>query len=42
MRLQTGDIHPVGVQARKNVPYLILNTLLMQGDVSLYSKNDSD
>ena len=30
------------VQARKNVPYLVPNTLLMTGDVSLYIMNDSD
>ena len=30
------------VQARKNGPYLIPNTLLMPGDVSLYIMNDWD
>ena len=29
VRIQTDDIHPVVVQARKNVPYLVPNTLLM-------------
>ena len=42
VRIQTGDIHPVVVWARKNGPYLVLNTLLMPGDVSLYITNDSD
>ena len=42
MKVQTGDIHPVVVQARKNEPYLVPNTLLMLGDVSLYIMNDSD
>ena len=35
MRIQTDDIYPVVVQARKN-------TLLMPGDASLYIMNDSD
>ena len=42
VRIQTDDIHPVVVQARKNGPYLELNTLLMPGDASLYIMNDSD
>ena len=42
MRIQTDDIHPVVVQARKNLSYLVPNTLLMPGDVSLYIMNDSD
>ena len=42
VRIQTDDIHPVVVQARKNGPYLVPNTLLMPGDVSLYIMNDSD
>ena len=42
VRIQTGDIHPVVVQARKNGLHLVPNTLLMPGDVSLYSMNDSD
>ena len=42
MRIQTDDIHPVVVQARKNGPYLVPNTLLMPGDASLYIMNDSD
>ena len=42
MRIQTDDIHPVVVQARNNGPYLVPNTLLMQGDASLYIMNDSD
>ena len=42
MRIQTDDIHPVGVQARKNGPYLVSNTLLMPGDARLYIMNDSD
>ena len=42
MRIQTDDIHPVMVQARKNEPYLVPNTLLMPGDASLYIMNDSD
>ena len=42
VRIQTGDIQPVVVQARKNGPYVVPNTLLMPGDVSLYSMNDSD
>ena len=29
-------------QARKNEPYLVPNTSLMPGDVSLYIMNDSD
>ena len=42
VRIQTDDIHPVIVQARKNGPYLVTNTLLMPGDASLYIMNDSD
>ena len=42
MRLQTGDIQPLVVHARENGPYLVQNTLLMPGDVSLYIMNDSD
>ena len=42
MRIQIDDIHPVVVQARKNGPYLVPNTLLMPGDASLYIMNDSD
>ena len=42
MRIQTDDIHPVVVQARKNGPYLVPNTLLMPGCASLYIMNDSD
>ena len=40
--IQTDDIHPVVVQARKNGPYLVPNTLLMSGDAGLYIMNDSD
>ena len=35
MRIQTDDIHPVVVQARKNGPYFVPNILLMPGDASL-------
>ena len=42
MRIQTDDIQPVVVQARKNGPYLVPNTLLMPGDASFYIMNDSD
>ena len=42
VRIQTGDVHPMVVQASKNGPYLVPNTLLMPGDVSLYIMNDSD
>ena len=42
MRIQSDDIHPVVVQARKNGPYLVPNTLLMPGDASFYIMNDSD
>ena len=42
VRIQTDDIHPVVVQARKNGPYLVPNTLLMPGNASLYIMNDSD
>ena len=42
VRIQTDDIHPVVVQARKNGPYLVPNILLMPGDASLYIMNDSD
>ena len=42
VRIQTDDIHPVVVKARKNGPYLVPNTLLMPGDASLYIMNDSD
>ena len=42
VRIQTDDIHLVVVQTRKNVPYLVPNTLLIPGDASLYSMNDSD
>ena len=42
MRIQTDDIHPVVVQARKSGPYLVPNTLLMPGDASLHIMNDSD
>ena len=42
MRIQTDDIHPVVVQAWKNGPYLVPNTLLMPGDASLYIMNDSN
>ena len=42
VRIQTDDIHPVVVQARKNGPYLVPNTLLMPWDASLYIMNDSD
>ena len=42
VRIRTGDIHPVVLQARKNGPYLVPNTLLMQCDVCLYVMNDSD
>ena len=42
VRIQTDDIHPVVVQARKNGPYLVPNTLLMPGDASLYIMNDSN
>ena len=41
MRIQTDDIHPVVVQATKNGPYLVPNTLLMPGNASLYIMNDS-
>ena len=33
VRIKTDDIHPVVVQARKNGPYLVPNTLLMPADV---------
>ena len=42
VRIQTDDIHPVVVQARKNEPHLVPSTLLMPGDASLYIMNDSD
>ena len=42
VRIQTGNIHTVEVQARKNGPYLVPNTLLMPGDVCLYIMKDSD
>ena len=42
VRIQRDDIHPVVVQARKNGPYLVPNSLLMPGDASLYIMNDSD
>ena len=42
VRIQTDDIHPVVVQARKNGTYLVPNTLLMAGDASLYIMNDSN
>ena len=42
VRIQTDDIHPVVVQARKNGPYLVPNTLLVQGEASIYIMNDSD
>ena len=42
VRIQTDDIHPVVLQARKNAHYLVPNTLLIPGDVSLYFMNDSD
>ena len=42
VRIQTDDIHPVVVQARKNGPYLVPNTLLMPGEGSLYIMIDSD
>ena len=42
MRIQTDDIHPVVVQARKNGRYLVPNTLLITWDVSLNIMNDSD
>ena len=42
MRIQTGNIHPVVVQAMKNGPYLVPNTLLMPGGVSLYMMKYSD
>ena len=42
MKIQACDIHPVVVQARKNGHYLVPNTLLMPGDVSLYIMNNSD
>ena len=42
VRIQTDDIHLVVVQARKNGPYLVPNTLLMPRDASLYIMNDSD
>ena len=42
VRIQTDDIHPVVVQARKNGPYLVPNTLLMPGDANLYIMNDSN
>ena len=42
VRIQTYNIHPVVVQARKNGPYLVPTTLLVPGDVSLYIMNDSD
>ena len=38
VRIQTGDIHPMVVQEI----YLVPNTLLMPGDISLYIMNDSD
>ena len=38
--IQTDDIHPVVVQAKKNGPYLIPNNLLIPGDVSLYTRKD--
>ena len=41
MRIETDDIHPMVVQAMKNGPYLVPNTLLMPGDNSLYIMNDS-
>ena len=40
--IQTDNIHPVVVQARKNGLYLVPNTLLMSGDASLYILYDSD
>ena len=42
VRIQKGDIHSVVVQVRKNGHYLVPNTLLMQGNVSLFIMNDSD
>ena len=36
VRVQTDDINLVVVQARKNGPYLVPNTLVMLRDVSLY------
>ena len=42
MRIQTSDTHPVVVQAIKNGHYLVSNSILMQGHVSLYIMNDSD
>ena len=41
-RIQTDNIHPVVVQARKNGPYLVQNTLVITWDVSFYIMNDSD
>ena len=38
--IQTDDIHPVVVQAKKNGPYLIPNNLLIPGDVSLCTRKD--
>ena len=42
MRRQTGAIQLVVGQARMNEPYLVPNTLLMTGDISLCVMNDSD
>ena len=42
VRIQTGDMYPVVVQARKNGHDLVSYTLLMPGDLSLYIMNDSD
>ena len=42
MGIQTDDINSVVVQAGKNGPYLVPNTLLMPGDANLYIMNDSD
>ena len=40
VRIQTDNIHPVVVQARKNGPYLVPTTLLMPGNASLFIMND--
>ena len=40
VRIQTDNIHPVVVQARKNGPYLVPTTFLMPGNASLFIMND--
>ena len=42
MRIKTDDIYPVVVQAMKNGPYLVQNTLVMPEDARLYIMNDFD